>query len=86
MRRPLLQDEGSIRELVERRVVVPLRARAGIDALAVQLRVDRVHSDLSGMERAPDLREAFVIRSPAERAGAMTGGEGGRLVEEERAR
>ena len=60
-----------------------MRARAGIDALGVQLRVDRVRSDLAGVSVAPDLAEAVVVLAAAERARAMSGGEGGRLVEEE---
>ena len=63
--------------------MVELCARHGVDALTVQLRVDRVRADLTGMDRAPDLAEAVVVGAPAERTRAMTGGEGGRLVEEE---
>ena len=53
-----------------------------VDALGVQLRVDRVRSDLAGWTCARSA-EAVVVLAPAERARAMTGGERGRLVEEE---
>ena len=79
-------DEGAVRELVERRLVVQLRARAGRDALAVQLQVDRVGSGLAGMELAPDLAQPDVVGAAAERARPVPGGERGHLVEEEELR
>ena len=69
------QDERAVRELVERRLVVALPSRAGVDALGVELRVDRVGSDLAGMQLAPDRGEAVVVRAAAERARAVAGGE-----------
>ncbi len=58
-----------------RRLVVPLRARAGSDALAVELEVDRVGSGLAGMEVAPDLAQPHVVGAPAERTGPVPGRE-----------
>jgi hypothetical protein len=49
----------------------------------VQLDIDRVGSDLAGMEAPPERDEAVVVLAVAERTGAMPGGERGRLVEEE---
>src|SRR5439155_15208037 len=83
VRRTLDDDERAIGELVDWRVVEQVRARAGIDALRVELRVDRVCADLAGMELAPDRREPVVVLAAAERAGPMSGRQGGRLVEEE---
>ena len=60
-----------------------LTARRWIDTLAVQLLVDRVGTALVWMQRAPDLDEAVVVGSAAERARAMSGRERGRLIEEE---
>ena len=49
----------------------------------VKLSVDRVGSDLAGVKVAPDRDQAVVVLAPAERARAMPGREGGRLVQEE---
>jgi hypothetical protein len=62
---------------------VPLRACAGLEALVVQLRIDRVRARLSRVQRLPCLDEARVVRAAAERARPVPGCEGGRLVEEE---
>ena len=53
------------------------------DPLAVELRVDRVGSDLTRMQLGPDRGEAVVVLAAAERAWAMPGCERRRLVEEE---
>ena len=58
----------------------------GIDALGVELRVDRVGSDLAGMELAPDREQAVIVLAAAECAGSMPGGERGHLVEKEQLR
>ena len=44
------KHERAIRELVERRAVVELSARDGLDALGMELHVDRIRADLTGME------------------------------------
>ena len=59
--RAVVHDERAVGKLVERGFVVTLRARAGLDALAVKLRVDRVRADLAGMQLRPDLREADIV-------------------------
>ena len=63
--------------------MVALRPRLGIDALGVESCVHRVRADLAGMELAPDVREADVVLTAAERARAVPRGERRRLVEEE---
>ena len=60
-----------------------LYARFGIDALAVQLGVDRVGSDLAGVELSPDRRETVVVLAAAERTWAVAGSEGSCFVEKE---
>jgi hypothetical protein len=66
-------DERAIRQVVERRVVVALPPRLRIDALLVQLRVDRVGARLPRVQRLPRLYEAVVVRAPAESAGPVSG-------------
>ena len=56
---------------------------SSVDALGVELRVDRVGSDPIRVQLAPDLSEPDVVLSAAERARTMTGRERGRLVQEE---
>ena len=51
---------------------------AAVEPLRVEADVDRV-----GARLADDREEAVVVLPPAERAGPVAGGEGGRLVEEE---
>src|SRR3990172_343937 len=60
-----------------------LAARVGSDSLRVELRVDRVGSDVAGVMLAPDRREAVVVLAPAERARAMPRRKSRRFVEEE---
>ena len=57
--------------------------RAAVDALRVELRVDRVRPDRARMELAPELAEAHVVLAAAERARTVPGRERGRLVQEE---
>jgi hypothetical protein len=57
--------------------------RHGVEALLVQLRVHRVGSDLARMEPLPRAGECVVVLPAAERAGAVSRRERGRLVEEE---
>src|SRR6266540_3044712 len=71
-------DERAVGQVLEARLVLALRARAGRDALAVELRVDRVGAALTGVQLAPDLAEAVVVLPAAERARAVPGGEGRR--------
>jgi hypothetical protein len=80
------KDEGAVREFVERCFVAELYALRRIDAFTVQLRIDRIGSDLAGMELAPDCQEAVVVSATAESAWAMSGRERSRLVEEEQFR
>ena len=54
-----------------------------VDSLAMELRVHRVRPDLPRMQLAPQHPEPVVVLTTAERARAVTGGERGRLVEEE---
>ena len=63
--------------------MVELSARDGLDALGMELHVDRIRADLTGMEVLPAPAEVDVVLPAAESAGSMTRGEGGRLVEEE---
>ena len=49
----------------------------------MKLRVDRVGAHLAGVHLAPDLAEAHIVLATAQRAGAMAGGERGRLIEKE---
>src|SRR4029077_13280685 len=79
------QDESAVGERVERCIVMALPARV-CDALGVELRVDRIGSDLAGVQLPPQRAEAVVVLAAAERAGAVAGREGGRLVEEEELR
>ena len=60
-----------------------LSARVRVDPLRVELGVDGVRAGLIRMDRAPDRHEPYVVIAPAERAGAMAGGERGRFVQEE---
>jgi hypothetical protein len=78
-----VEDECTVGQIVERRIVVSLPARIGVDALVMQLGIDRVGARLSRMQLLPGLDEAVVIGAAAECAGAVTGRERGRLVEEE---
>jgi hypothetical protein len=85
-RRPVAQDERAVGQLAELGVLVALGARGGGEALAVELRVDRVRARLSGMPLGPERAEAVVVGAATERARPVAGGEGGRLVEEEQLR
>lgn len=79
----VLENECSVGKLVEIGHMVALCARVRGYPLAMKLRVDRVCSDLAGMQLVPDRRESVVVLAPAERARAVSGGEGSRVVEEE---
>ena len=48
LRRTVVHDERAVGKLVERGFVVTLRTRAGLDAFAVKLRVDRVRANPAG--------------------------------------
>ena len=79
----MLEHEGAVGQLVERRGVEAALSRLRIDSLSVQLLVHRVGSALARMELRPDRHEAVVVGAAAERARPVAGGEGCRLVEEE---
>ena len=82
----LLQDEGAVRQLSDRRPVEAPLLRSRIETLGVQLGVDRVGSDLTRMQIAPDREQLVVVLSPAFRTRTMAGCERGHLVEEEELR
>ena len=50
----VLDDEGAVGKLVEPCFVAELGAACEIDAFAVQLRIDRICSDLAGVELSPE--------------------------------
>jgi hypothetical protein len=66
--------------------VVGLSPRFRIHTLAVELRIDRVGTDLAGVQALPDSGEPVVVLTTAQRARAVPGGEGRRLVQEEELR
>ena len=78
-----VDDEGSVREPSDRRRVTSLPACRGVNTLGVKLSVHRIGTDLRGVHRAPDRREADVVLAPAQGARAVARGERGRLVQEE---
>ena len=57
--------------------------RSRIEALGVELGVDRVRSDLARMQVAPDRDQAVVVLAPAFRTRTMPGCERRHFVEEE---
>jgi hypothetical protein len=83
-RRTVAEDERAVGQVVDRRLVVALAARVWVDTLAVELGVDCVRARLVGVETAPDLGEARVVRVAAECAGPVPCGECCHLVEEEK--
>ena len=83
MGRLVPEDEGSVGQLVELRLGVPLRPRRRHEALAVELGVDRVGANLLRVEPLPDRKQAHVVVTAAFGAWAMTGRERRHLVEEE---
>jgi hypothetical protein len=62
-RRSVMQDEGAVGQLAQRRCVMALSTRR--QSLTMKLGVDRVGSDLPGVKIAPDRHQALVIRVPA---------------------
>jgi hypothetical protein len=82
-RLPFVQDERAVGQLVERRLVQTVRSRPRVDALLMELGVDRVGSDHAGMPLDPHGYEGPVVLATTKGARAMSGGERGRLVEEE---
>ena len=79
----VVQDEGAVWETVEGCLVVSLAVGVGVGPFVVELCVDRVGSELAGVELVPEGGEAGVVLVAAQRAGAVAGGEGGCFVEEE---
>jgi hypothetical protein len=78
-----LQDERSVWKVGELHRVQAVSACPRVETLAVELCVDRVRSGLARVERAPHPREVLVVRTAAERAGPVAGGERRCLVQEE---
>src|SRR5262245_26875634 len=67
--------------------MAPLRPRPRLDPLLVQPGVDRVRpSRIAGMKFVPKCHKLAVVLVAAEGARAVSGGERGRLVEEEQLR
>jgi hypothetical protein len=60
--------------------------RGRIEALGVELGVDRVGSDLARVQIAPQSDQPVVVLAPALRTGTVAGRERGHLVEEEELR
>ena len=77
------EDERAVREPVGGSHVVSLSARDGVEALDMELAIDRVGAPLAGMQLFPDLGETDVVLATAQRARAMPRRERGRLIEEE---
>ena len=61
-------------------------ATSRVEALRVEPHVDCIRSRLAGMKLQPALHESEVVRATALRAGTVTRGQRGRLVEEEQLR
>ena len=75
-------DERAVGEVGQRRFVVALSTAVG-EPFGVEPLVDRRHAwNRSG----PHLEEAIEVVAPALRAGPVTGGERGRIIEEEQLR
>ncbi len=58
----------------------------GVEALVVELGIDRVRPVAAGMQLVPQRREPVIVLAPAQRTRTVTGGKRGRLVEEEQLR
>jgi hypothetical protein len=78
-----LEHERAVWEIVVRRLPERVRTRQRVDALLVEMRIDRIGALVPRMTVGPDRAEAVVVLPPAERARAMSGGEGRHLVGEE---
>ena len=85
LRHTVVQDERAVGELLVHGLVKAVRPRYGLDALAVEPRIDHVGPG-HAVEVAPQRGEALVVLAPALRARTVTRREGGRLVEEEQLR
>src|SRR5918996_2621278 len=81
-----LEHERAVGQVVEPGRVMALRARRGLEALAMELVVHRIRAAPLGVKRAPDLDEPVVVGAAAQRARTVARGERGRLVEEEQLR
>jgi hypothetical protein len=60
--------------------------RPGVDPLGVEPQIDLVRTDRVTVVLSPDVTEADVVLTPAERTWAVTRAERGRLVQEEQLR
>ena len=76
MRRAVVDHKRAVGELACACRQQP--APTAVEPLSMQLRVDRVSARSTG-----ELEKAVVVVAPAERARAVSGGECGRLIEEE---
>ena len=85
LRRAAVEDERTVRQLVEPRRVQSVRARHGVEALVVEPDVDRVGSALA-VQVEPLRCEAVVVLAAALGARTVAGRERRRLVEEEQLR
>jgi hypothetical protein len=83
---PFVDDERAVRELVELGFVETVSTRTCIDAFSVELRVNRICSDLARVKTAPDLDETVVVASAAQSARPMSCGQCRRFIEEEELR
>src|SRR5581483_7938343 len=81
-----VEDERAVRKVVQSHVMTQRATRLRIDELAVEPLVDRVGVRGARVERPPERHEMPVVVPAAERARAVAGGEGRRLVEEEQLR
>src|SRR5262245_58114421 len=78
-----VQHEGAIREALESDTMQPPPTRARADPLDVELGVDRVRALLVAVELTPEIAEAPVVRTAAERARTVSRRERSRLAEDE---
>jgi murein endopeptidase len=78
-----VEDERAVGEAARPGRMQAAGARARIEALVVQLTVDRVSADLTRMQVAPERGQPVVVGASAEGTGPMPGGQRRRLVEKE---
>ena len=82
----MLKHEGPVGKVGERCLVQASRTGARVDALDVELGVDRVGAVPAGMQTQPERYESVVVLPPAQGARPVAGGERSCLVEEEELR
>ena len=79
----VLEHERTVGQVVVRSDMATLPTCLAVDPFEVELLVHGVGTALRRVQPGPDLYEAVVVGSAAERAGPVPGGERSRLVEEE---